>query len=129
MMMPQLGTAGTWGLGLTLFTENDAGGYVVGHDGGAYPSWGAMLRTNPATGNAFVLLVSGSPGAVNQLSHDWVYWETGKVTYEARRQTVYGRIVPASAAIILGTVVIMLWKLLTYLRSDKPAKPAAEAID
>ncbi len=83
MMTTQLGTPGTWGLGLTLFTENDAGGYVVGHDGGAYPSWGAMLRTNPATGNGFVLMVTGSGGAVNQLGHDWVYWETGKVTFEA----------------------------------------------
>jgi CubicO group peptidase (beta-lactamase class C family) len=120
IMMPQPGTAGTWGLGLTLFTENDAGGYVVGHDGGAYPSWGAMVRTNPATGNGFVLMVSGSRGAVNQLGHDWVYWETGKVTFEARRQTVYDRIVPASVAIILGAVVIMLWKLLR-LRSDRVA--------
>jgi CubicO group peptidase (beta-lactamase class C family) len=31
MMTPQRGTAGTWGLGLTLFTSNGAGGHVVGH--------------------------------------------------------------------------------------------------
>ncbi|HEY9282239.1 MAG TPA: serine hydrolase domain-containing protein [Pyrinomonadaceae bacterium] len=116
MMMPQPGTAGTWGLGLTLFVENDAGGHVVGHDGGAYPAWGAMVRTNPATGNGFILMVSGSQGAVNQLGHDWVYWETGKVTFEARRQIAYGRAGPASVAIILGAVVIMLWKLSRYFR-------------
>lgn len=116
MMTPQPGTAGTWGLGLTLFTENDAGGYVVGHDGGAYPAAGAMVRANPATGNGFVLMVSGSQGAANQLAHDWVYWETGKVTFEARRQTVYGRIASASVAIILGAVAITLWKLVRYLR-------------
>lgn len=119
MMMPQQGTGGTWGLGLTLFVENDAGGYVVGHDGGAYPASGAMVRMNPATGNGFVLMVSGSNGAVNQLGHDWVYWETGKLTFEARRQTVYNRILPASVAIILGAVVIVLWKLLKYSRSPK----------
>jgi CubicO group peptidase (beta-lactamase class C family) len=124
MMMPQPGTAGTWGLGLNLFVENDAGGYVLGHDGGAYPAWGAMVRTNPANGNGFVLLVSGSQRAVNQLGHDWVYWETGKLTFEARRQIVYGRIMPASVAIILGAVVIMLWKLLRYLRSAKPTRQA-----
>jgi CubicO group peptidase (beta-lactamase class C family) len=111
MMTPQPGTAGTWGLGLTLYVENDAGGYVVGHDGGAYPAWGAMVRTNPATGNGFVLLVSGSRGAVNQLGHDWVYWETGKVTFEARRQLVYDRLVPASAAFIFGAIALALWKL------------------
>ena len=124
MMTPQPGTAGTWGLGLTLFTDNDAGGKVVGHDGGAYPAWGAMVRANPATGNGFVLMVSGSRGAVNQLSHDWVYWETGRVTFEARRQIVYGRVVPAAAAIILGAVLIVLWKLLRYLRADKPRRRA-----
>jgi CubicO group peptidase (beta-lactamase class C family) len=111
MMTPQPGTAGTWGLGLTLYVDNDAGGYVVGHDGGAYPAWGAMVRTNPATGNGFVLMVSGSRGAVNQLGHDWVYWETGKVTFEARRQLVYDRLAPASAAIILGAIALALWKL------------------
>jgi len=113
MMTAQEGTAGTWGLGLTLFIENDAGGYVVGHDGGAYPAWGAMLRVNPATGNGMVLLVSGSQGAVNQLGHDWVYWETGKVTYEARRQIVYDRLLKGSGlvAIILGAIVLALWKL------------------
>ena len=130
MMTPQPGTAGTWGLGLTLFTENDAGGYVVGHDGGAYPSWGAMVRMNPATGNGFVLMVSGSQGAVNQLGHDWVYWETGKVTFEARRQIVYGRVMPASVAIILGAVVIIMWKLLRYHRPGKlPNKAVVEAAD
>jgi hypothetical protein len=52
------------------------------------------------------------------------------VTFEARRQIVYGRIVPASVAIILGAVVVMLWKLLRYLRSDKPARHAGgETID
>ncbi len=122
MMTPQQGTGGTWGLGLTLFTANDAGGYVVGHDGGAYPSWGAMLRTNPATGNGLVLLVSGSNGAVNQLGHDWVYWETGKLTYEARQQKVYGRIVPASVAIILGAIIIVLWKWLGRFKSRKPVE-------
>jgi hypothetical protein len=48
---------------------------------------------------------------INQLGHDWVYWETGKVTFEARRQLVYDRLAPASAAIILGAIALTLWKL------------------
>ena len=110
MMLPQPGTSGTWGLGQTLYVENGAGGHVVGHSGGTYPAWGAMLRVNPATGNGMVLTVSGGQGALNQLVHDWVYWETGKVTSEARRQIVYDRLVPASVAIILGAIVLTLWK-------------------
>lgn len=111
MMLPQPGTGGTWGLGLTIYVANDAGGYVVGHDGGSLPAWGAMMRVNPATGNGFALMVSGGRGAVNQLGHDWVYWETGNVTFEARRQIVYNRLVPASVVIVLGAISLVLWKL------------------
>ena len=112
MMAPQPATAGTWGLGQTLFVANDAGGYVVGHDGGALPAMGASVRVNPATGNGFVLTVSGGRGAAKQLVHDWVYWETGQVTFEARRQIVYGRIVPASVVISVGAIALALWRLL-----------------
>lgn len=122
MLMPQPETSGTWGLGQNLYVENDAGGYVVGHDGGAYPAWGAMMRVNPATGNGFVLLVSGSRRAVNQLSHDWVYWETGKLTFQGRRQIVYDRLASASVAIVLGAIMIVLWKLLRR-RSRQPFEP------
>lgn len=110
MMLPQPGTSATWGLGQTLFVANDAGGYVVGHDGGTYPAWGAMIRVNPATGNGMVLMVSGGKGAVNQLPHDWIYWETGRVTFEARRQVMLGRLAPASVAILIGAIVLVLWK-------------------
>jgi CubicO group peptidase (beta-lactamase class C family) len=112
MMTPQPGTAGTWGLGQTLYVANDAGGYVVGHSGAAFPAQGASVRVNPATGNGFVLTASGGRGATNQLVHDWVYWETGKVTFEARRELVYTRLMPASVVIILGAIALVLWKLL-----------------
>jgi CubicO group peptidase (beta-lactamase class C family) len=111
MMTPQPGTAGTWGLGQSIYVENDAGGHVVGHSGGTYPAWGAVMRMNPATGNGLVMMVSGGQGATNQLVHDWIYWETGKVTFEAQRQTAQNRIVPASVAIILGAIALVLWKV------------------
>ncbi len=109
MLMPQRGTAGTWGLGQTLFVANDAGGHVVGHDGGSPPAWGAWMRVNPATGNGMVMVVSGARGAVNRLAHDWLYWETGKVAFEMRRGIVQGRLVHASMAILVGAIVIVLW--------------------
>ena len=114
MMMAQQGTSATWGLGHTLFVANDSGGHVVGHDGGTYPAWGAMLRVNPATGNGMAVMVSGGRGAINQIGHDWIYWETGEVTSEARRQIVQSRLIPAALAIILGAIAIALarWKLL-----------------
>ena len=114
MLMPQPGTAGTWGLGQTLFIANDDGGYIVGHDGGSNPAWGGWMRVNPATGNGMVMMSSGGRGAVNILAHDWVYWETGKVTFEARRQSVFRLVGPASVAIIVGAIVIMLWQSVKY---------------
>lgn len=108
MFSPQQGTSGTWGLGHTLFAENGAGGHVVGHSGGTYPAWGAMLRVNPATGNAMVLVVSGGSGALNRLPHDWIYWETGAVTAEARRQALYDQAGGGLAAIAIGAVLIAI---------------------
>lgn len=118
MMTPQDGTSGTWGMGLHLFAENDVGGHIVGHDGGAYPAWGSMVRANPATGNAFVLMVSGSRGAVNQLGHDWVYWETGKMTSGGRRQVFYDRLFKGAGltAIAIGAIAIILVQALRALR-------------
>ena len=114
MMMPQPGTGGSWGLGPTLFIENSAGGHVVGHDGGSIPAWGAWMRVDPATGDGFVMMVSGGSGTLNQLPHDWIYWETGKATSDARRQLVQTRSTPALIAIILGAIaiVIMRWTLV-----------------
>jgi len=112
MMTPQPGTSATWGLGQTLYVANDAGGHVVGHVGGAFPAMGAAVRVNPVTGNGMVLMASGGRGATNQLGHDWIYWETGKITFEARLQIVQDRLVPASVAFILGAIALALWKLL-----------------
>lgn len=111
MLSPQPGTGGSWGLSHTLYVENDAGGYVAGHGGGAFPASGAMMLVNPATGNGIALMVSGSAGATNQLPHDWIYWETGKLTFEARRQTAQNHIVPALVAMVAGAIVIALWQL------------------
>ncbi len=111
MLTPQPGTSATWGLGQTLYAENDAGGHVVGHSGGSLLAMGASVRVNPATGNGMVLTVSGGRGATNQLAHDWVYWETGKLTFEARLQVVQDQLAPATVVIFIGSIAIMLWKL------------------
>jgi CubicO group peptidase (beta-lactamase class C family) len=108
MTAPQPGTAGTWGLGQTVYAAHDAGGHVVGHSGGAFPASGAMMYVSPATGNGFAVMVSGGRGAINRLGHDWLYWETGKITSEARLQVVQDRLRPAAMAIALGAVVLVM---------------------
>jgi hypothetical protein len=36
----------------------------------------------------------------------------GMITFDARRQIVQSRLAPASAAIIVGAIPLILWKLL-----------------
>ena len=102
MLTPQPHTEGSWGLGIALFAPD-----VVGHDGGTPPAWGAMVRVNPETGNGFVLTSSGGSGAINQLSGDWTWWESGVMTFAARRQVVYDRARHALIAIVAGAVAIL----------------------
>jgi CubicO group peptidase (beta-lactamase class C family) len=107
MFVPQPGTGGIWGLGNELFVENGAGGHVVGHVGGSPPAWGASIRFNPATGNGMVLTGCGGRGATNMLGHDWIYWETGTVTPEAKLEVVYRRARPAALTILIGAAVLV----------------------
>lgn len=103
MSTAQRGTSGSWGLGLTRFAPN-----VVGHSGGTGPAWGAMFHVSPATGNGMVVMSTGGRGGINRLGGDWVYWETGTIPFEARRQIVYDRLRPASIAVVAGAVAIVI---------------------
>lgn len=110
MLTPQPGTGGSWGLGITLFAPD-----IAGHDGGTSPAWGAVVRVNPATANGMVIAASGARGAINQLSGDWTWWETGVMTFAARRQVAYDRARHALIAIVAGVVVIagLRWRRVT----------------
>lgn len=89
MMQPQPGTAGSWGLGLTLFVAHGSG-YVVGHDGGSSPATGAVLRINPATGNAVVVTVSGGRVPISRLRNDWMFWERARSVTAPRERSCTG---------------------------------------
>jgi CubicO group peptidase (beta-lactamase class C family) len=113
MTAPQQATGGSWGLGLTRYATTRDGGLIVGHSGGTLPAWGAMYRVNLRSGNAMILLLSGGSGALNQLPHDWVYWESGTMPEEGRRQRLYDVVAPAGAVFALGALVIVaagLWR-------------------
>jgi hypothetical protein len=75
-----------------------------------------------------LMMVSGGRGALNQLGHDWVYWETGKVTPTARQQVLQDRLAPASLMIILGAIALVLWRhfgqaFTSQWRSARAAHP------
>ena len=126
MTEPQRATAGSWGLGLTRYAEDGRGALVVGHSGGTLPAWGAMLRVNPRSGNALILLSSGGSGSLNRLPHDWVYWETGQVPAEGSRQAFYdqARIALVTFAAGLLPIAIISWRYSRKISGSRQARPS-----
>ncbi len=112
MITPQPGARQDWGLGHALYVANGADGYVVGHDGANLPALGHTVRINPATGNGIVLLISGNLTLSSALGDDWVAWETGQLTVNARLRILGDRLVPAVVGIGLGAIAVVLWTLL-----------------
>ncbi|MEO0374603.1 MAG: serine hydrolase domain-containing protein [Cyanobacteria bacterium P01_A01_bin.17] len=112
MMQPQSGTDQNWGLGHILYVANGADEYIVGHDGGNLPALGHTVRVNPATGNGIVLLISGNSSLANQLGDAWVYWETGKLSTNAKLRILGNRLGPALVGTGLGALAIAIRALM-----------------
>lgn len=131
MTEPQRATGRSWGLGLTRYAEDGRGALVVGHSGGTLPAWGAVLRVNPRSGNALVLLSSGGSGSLNRLPHDWVYWETGQVTEEGRRQAIYdqARIALVLFAAGLLPIAILSWRYSGTIAGSRQGAPVPRQND
>jgi CubicO group peptidase (beta-lactamase class C family) len=110
MLSPQPGTWLSWSLGHTLYGENNAGGYIAGHGGGAFPASGAEMRFNPQTGNGIVILASGTQGLISEIADVWTYWETGRKLFDVRN-VVRKRALHALVAIVLGIAAIILWRM------------------
>jgi len=71
--------ADIWGLGTILYAPNNAGGYVIGHDGNNEPAINTAARVDPATGDGIIVLESGSRLLATILAGEWVFWRTGNV--------------------------------------------------
>jgi CubicO group peptidase (beta-lactamase class C family) len=99
------------GLGTILYARNNAGGFVIGHDGDNEPAINTAARLNPATGNAIVILETGTPLLATQLAGEWVFWETGNVDFLAFTMAVPGmlRTTGLGAGVILLAVPGIAW--------------------
>jgi len=71
--------ADVWGLGTMLYAPNNAGGFVIGHDGNNGPAINTAARLDPETGDGIVVLETGSPLLATELAGEWVFWKTGNV--------------------------------------------------
>ncbi len=93
-----------WGLGVTLYAPNQAGGFVIGHDGGNYPAINTTARVDPATGDGVIVLETGSTTLAREIGGAWVYWKTGVVPLDALVLLDVGRTLLVFA---IGALVIV----------------------
>lgn len=112
-----------WGLGLILYAPNNAGGFIVGHDGDNDPAINTAARFDPASGDGIVVLETGSPLLATRLAGEWVFWRTGHVdtltvVMEARRTLT---LLAAGWAAIILLGVVCGWRLRGR-RSAPPRK-------
>lgn len=71
--------ADIWGLGLVLYAPNNAGDFIVGHDGNNFPAINTAARFDPASGDGVVVLETGDDLLATRLAGEWVFWRTGHV--------------------------------------------------
>lgn len=74
----QLG-ADIWGLGTMLYAPNDAGGFVIGHDGTNEPAINTAARLDPATGSGVIVLETGNRLLATTVAGEWLFWRVGNV--------------------------------------------------
>lgn len=74
----QYGVA-VWGMGEVLYAPNNAGDFIIGHDGNNYPAISTAARYDPATGDGVIVLETGNEILASEVAGDWVFWKSGNV--------------------------------------------------
>lgn len=102
-----------WGLGTILYAPNNAGGYIVGHDGNNYPAINTTARLDPATGDGIIVLLTGDPTLASRVGGDWTFWKTGTadigvLIVEEGRQILI--ILGAGVLVIVLVAGAILWR-------------------
>ena len=98
----------TWGLGTILYAPNNAGGFVVGHDGSNTPAINTSARIDPAGGDGIILLETGNARLATDIAGEWVFWNTGNVDLFmvlADAQSAFPVLVAGWIAIFISAIV------------------------
>ena len=101
-----------WGLGVILYAPNNAGDFIVGHDGSNDPAINTAARFDPATGDGIVLLETGDALLASEVAGHWVFWKTGNVdlltvTAGSERMLL---IIAIGGLVILVAGVLAVWR-------------------
>lgn len=113
-----------WGLGAMLYAPNDAGGFVIGHEGGNFPAINTSARVDPATGDGVIVLLTGSRSLASELGAEWLFWKTGR----ADLFTLRLQLRPLLTRIGIGWLVIVAFAIaLTWRARRKTARSLSHA--
>jgi CubicO group peptidase (beta-lactamase class C family) len=121
----QLG-ADIWGLGAILYAPNEAGGYVIGHDGSNAPAVNTAARLDPATGDGIVVLETGHRSLASRLAGEWIFWRTGNVDFVTLMIEAPSAFTVLAAGLVAVVVVAFVvgWRLWrARRRRANPARP------
>lgn len=101
--------ADIWGLGTVLYAPTRHGGVVFGHDGVNDPAISATVRINPGTGDAIIVLATGSKSLASQLGAEWVLWQTGVpdvLAIPAEIRAITPMLIAGTCGIVLVSLVL-----------------------
>jgi CubicO group peptidase (beta-lactamase class C family) len=110
-----------WGLGTILYAPNNAGDFVIGHDGSNAPAINTAARVDPATGDGIIVLESGNRLLATTIAGEWIFWRTGNVdllTITAEFGATLRTLAAGGGAIFLAAITIA-W--LARRRRVRPA--------
>ena len=102
-----------WGLGTVLYAPTRQGGVIFGHDGANEPAISSTVRINPSTGDAIIVLATGSRTLASRLGAEWVFWQTGLpdiLTVPAEVRRVMPLLGAGACAIVLLAFVPLPWR-------------------
>lgn len=100
-----------WGLGTILYAPNNAGDFIIGHDGSNGPAINTAARVDPATGDGIIVLESGNRLLASTIAGEWIFWHTGNVDF----LTIFAefgatlRILAAGAGAIVLAALLIAW--------------------
>jgi CubicO group peptidase (beta-lactamase class C family) len=98
-----------WGLGTILYAPNNAGDFVIGHDGSNAPAINTAARLDPSTGDGIIVLESGNRLLATTIAGEWIFWRTGNVdllTITAEFGATLRTLAAGGGAIFLAAIVI-----------------------
>jgi CubicO group peptidase (beta-lactamase class C family) len=109
-----------WGLGTMLYAPNNAGDFIIGHDGSNAPAVNTAARVDPATGDGIVVLESGNRLLATTIAGEWIFWRTGNVDF----LTIFAESAATLKTLAAGGGAILVAALLIAWLARRRTRPS-----